>query len=221
MLDKFRIRSTFFIPAWTAQEYAQHTREIVRRGHEVAAHGYLHENLSELSEQQEWSIHDRSTRILEELTGKRPVGFRAPYWEWSTRTLAQIRKCGYKYDSSLMNDDKPYTINSCGTKFHELPVEWFLDDWTLFEELRQPPSTVLDAWKSEFDSVYALEVGYFMLTMHPECIGRASRMTMLEQLLRHISRKRDIVFARCAELVQYLGDAHRKTVESRRPSSRV
>lgn len=211
LLDKYRIKATFFTPGWTVERYTEETCEIAKRGHEVAAHGYLHENFSEMTEDQEWSVHRKSVDIIERLVGRKPVGFRAPYWEWSTQTLAFIQKCGFKYDSSLMNDDKPYPLerSATGAGIYELPVEWFLDDWSLFELQRQGPSTVLDTWRSEFDAVYDLGVGYFMLTMHPECIGRASRMVLLRQLIDHMRQKPRTVFARCDEYVEYLANSPR------------
>lgn len=205
LLDKFQIRSTFFTPAWTAERYPDLVREIAARGHEVAAHGYLHENLSELDEGGEREVHEKSVRILEEVSGSRPTGFRAPYYEWSTRTLGFLREHEFAYDSSLMNDDKPYRMpDGSAAEIYELPVEWFLEDWTYFEEKLQPPSVVFEIWKSEFDALSDLGVGYFILTMHPECIGRASRMRMLEQLVRHMRAKPWTAFARCDELVDHL-----------------
>jgi peptidoglycan/xylan/chitin deacetylase (PgdA/CDA1 family) len=205
LLDKYEIKATFFTPGWTAENYPEETRQITRRGHEIAAHGYLHENFSELTEDQEWEVHRKSVEIIETVVGKKPVGFRAPYWEWSTRTLDFIHKCGFRYDSSLMNDDKPYQIDQgISARLYELPVEWFLDDWSLFELQRQSPTMVLDAWRSEFDAVYDLGVGYFMLTMHPECIGRASRMNLLKQLIDHICEKSGTVFGRCDEYIEHI-----------------
>ena len=206
LLEKHRIRATFFTPGWTAQQYQNEVREIAERGHEVATHGYLHENLSEVTAEEEAEIHRKSIDIIGNLLGRKPTGFRAPYWEWSNRTLGLIRGSGLRYDSSLMDSDRPYPIHRDGESsgVYELPVEWFLDDWTLFEVQHQSPSAVLDSWRSEFDAVYDLGVGYFMLTMHPECIGRASRILLLGQLIDHMFRKRNIVFARCDELVEHL-----------------
>jgi peptidoglycan/xylan/chitin deacetylase (PgdA/CDA1 family) len=215
LLDRYGIRATFFTPAWTARQYSELVHEIVQRGHEIAAHGYLHENLSELDENKERGVHEKSMKMLAETAGKKPVGFRAPYWEWSQRTLGFLRKYQFAYDSSLMNDDKPYLMeSSSGTEIYELPVEWFLDDWALFEERRQSPGMVFEAWKSEFDAVHELGIGYFMLTMHPECIGRASRMCMLEQLVNHIRAKNGIEFARCDELVEHLRFSSRRVQSS-------
>ena len=205
LLDRQGIRATFFTPAWPAQHYPELVREAVRRGHEIAAHGYLHENLSEMDEEGERGVHETSVRILQEIAGRRPTGFRAPYWEWSRRTLGFLQAHGFAYDSSLMNDDRPYALPvPAGPRLYELPVEWSLDDWTLFEECRQSPAMVLQAWESEFDAVRDLGVGYFLLTMHPECIGRASRIAMLDQLVRHMRDTPGIVFARCDELVEAL-----------------
>ncbi len=130
-LDGRGIKSTFFVPAWTAERYRAQTREIIGRGHEVGGHGYLHENLSELTATEEWKVLRKSVRVLEEIIGMRPIGFRAPYWARSKRTLGYLRKIGFTYDSSLMNDDKPYPIHEETGRgvMYELPVEWFLDDW--------------------------------------------------------------------------------------------
>lgn len=205
LLERHGIRSTFFTPGWTAQAYPDVIREIVKRGHEIAAHGYLHENLAELNDADENEVHSSSVRILEEIAGTRPTGFRAPYYEWSSRTLDSLRRYGFVYDSSLMNDDKPYVIKGgSGPAVYELPVDWSLEDWPQFEDLHQTPSTVLESWKSEFDAAYDLGTGYFILTMHPECIGRASRIRMLEQIVSHMASKEGATFTTCADLVGFL-----------------
>jgi len=80
LLDKYRIKSTFFIPGWTAETYPESVKEILKRGHEIAAHGYKHENLREVkSQEEEIGIFKRSIESLEKLTGERPLGFRAPF----------------------------------------------------------------------------------------------------------------------------------------------
>ncbi len=210
LLERHGIRSTFFTPAWTAQAYPEMIRGIAKRGHEIAAHGNLHENLAELDDAAEEDVHAISVRALERVVGRRPIGFRAPYYEWSSRTLAALRRHGFRYDSSLMNDDRPYPIEEGSKPFLvELPVDWSLEDWPQFEELHQPPSTVLESWKTEFDARYDLGVDYFILTMHPECVGRAARLRMVEQIVEHMESRRGTVFVTCETLVEYLRTAKR------------
>jgi len=205
LLDKYAIRSTFFVPGWTAEKYPESVEEIARRGHEVAAHGYMHENLGELkSPEEEEEIFRKSIDALEAVAGRGPLGFRAPHWEFSQSTVSNLVKFGFKYDSSLMNDEKPYMLEHGGksTGILELPVEWFLDDWPIFEIERRPPSEVFNIWIQEFEAVYEERVPYFMLTMHPQCIGRASRAKMLEVLIRAIRKRRGAEFSRCIDLVE-------------------
>ena len=81
MLARHEVRSTFFVPGYTAVRYPDVVRAIVDGGHEVAHHGYLHEVLTGKTREQEAAILDRGSEALAKLTGEAPVGFRAPMWE--------------------------------------------------------------------------------------------------------------------------------------------
>ena len=70
--------ATFFTPGYVAETHEDMVREIVRRGHETAHHGYMHEPPATLSRDEEIRVLDRGSDILERLTGRRPVGYRAP-----------------------------------------------------------------------------------------------------------------------------------------------
>jgi len=205
LLDKYSIKSTFFVPGWVAETYPDEVKEIARRGHEVGAHGYKHENLAQLNSQaDEIDILQRSIERLQAVAGERPVGFRAPDWEFSPYTLENLLKFNFKYDSSLMDDDKPYVINYRGkpTGMVELPVAWLLDDWQVFEVHRRPPGEAFNSWIQEFNALYAAKVSYFNLTMHPQTIGRASRTAMLERLIKAMRRRKGVTFTRCIDLIR-------------------
>ena len=117
---------------------------------------------------------------MTEVTGVRPLGYRAPSWNHSPNTLDILREMGFLYDSSLMADDRPYEIDAHGepTGMVELPVEWILDDAPLFNprgDSYSHPRDVLQVWKDDFDGAYA-EGTMFLLTMHPHVIGHRSRI---------------------------------------------
>ncbi len=205
LLDKYSIKSTFFVPGWTAETYPDSVRQIVSRGHEIGAHGYKHENLAQLdSRDGEAEIFRRSIERLEAIAGERPVGFRAPDWEFSPYTLENLLKFGFKYDSSLMDDEKPYVISHQGkpTGVMELPVAWLWDDWGIFETHRRPPSEAYNSWIQEFNALYADNMPYLNLTMHPQTIGRASRTAMLEKLIRTMKRRKGVTFCRCIDVAR-------------------
>jgi len=209
LLDKYSIKSTFFVPGWVAETYPGSVKEIARRGHEIGAHGYKHENLAELNSQaEEIDIFRKTIDRLQASTGQRPAGFRAPDWEFSPYTLENLLKFNFRYDSSLMDDEKPYVIESEGkpTGMVELPVSWLLDDWQVFEVHRQSPSDAFDSWIQEFNALHAAKVPYFNLTMHPQTTGRASRTAMLETLIK-TTRRRGVRFTRCIDLADKIAHA--------------
>ena len=203
LLDKHELKATFFTPGWTIDNFTESCEEIVSRGHEMAAHGYLHERLAEISWESERSVFEKSMEAFEKI-GVKTEGFRAPYWLISDRTLDLIQELNFTYDSNFMDNDLPYMLKWRGkdTGLVELPVEWLLDDWPHFETHRMSPKQVYDIWKPEFEGIY--ELGrYFGLTCHPQAIGRISRIQMLDKLLTEMKEKGDVWFANCKEVADW------------------
>lgn len=203
LLDKHEITTTFFTPGWTVDHFTETVEEIVSRGHELAAHGYFHERLTEITPEAEESVFQRGLVAFEKM-GVKPEGFRAPSWVISDRTIKLIQKLGFKYDSNMMDSDMPYMLfwRDEDTSLVELPVEWMLDDWVQFELYRRGPEAAYSVWKPEFEGIY--ELGrYFGLTCHPQAIGRISRLKMLDKLITEMKEKGDVWFATCKEVADW------------------
>ncbi|MFX1519564.1 MAG: polysaccharide deacetylase family protein [Promethearchaeota archaeon] len=194
LLEKHEIQGTFFTCGWTADIYPETVSEIVSQNHEIAAHGYLHENFDTLSVYEQNDAIQKTHKALEEIGSPGSVkGFRAPYWRLAHNTLQLVAEMGYIYDSSLMADDRPYFLQfpEIAKKLVEFPVEWFLDDWPLFEMQQKPPSVVFEIWKAQFDALLEMDdipEGYrvFNLTLHPACSGHAYRIRLLERLIEYM-----------------------------------
>jgi peptidoglycan/xylan/chitin deacetylase (PgdA/CDA1 family) len=75
-------------------------REVVDAGHEIGAHGYAHENPVSMTPRQEEDVLARSVALIEKLTGRRPRGYVAPWWEMSNVTAELLLKYGFSYDHS-------------------------------------------------------------------------------------------------------------------------
>jgi peptidoglycan/xylan/chitin deacetylase (PgdA/CDA1 family) len=183
LLDRLKIKSTFFTPGWTCDNHRDSVTEIISHGHEVAAHSYSHERMTELTAEKEADVWERSLAALKRV-GVKPRGYRAPYWMFNERSLNHMKRLGFQYSSNMMDEDMPYMLkhNNVDTGLVELPVEWLLDDWPHFEMDRMSPDEVYRLWKPEWEGLH--ELGrYFGLTCHPECIGRVSRLKMLEKFI--------------------------------------
>ena len=180
LLRKYEIRASFFIPGWIAERHGALVEQILREGHEVGHHGYLHEPPASLTPEQETEVLDRATAVLERLSGGPPLGYRSPSWELSPHSLDLLAARGFVYDSSLMGADRPYWVGPPERRLVEIPVHWSLDDYPYFafsavdrSRLMATPQHVYDVWASAFDEL-AARGDPFVLTMHPHQIGRAA-----------------------------------------------
>jgi peptidoglycan/xylan/chitin deacetylase (PgdA/CDA1 family) len=215
LLDAHGVRSTFAVPGHTAYAFPRLVALIRDRGHELAHHGWVHENPASFDEAGERNLLERGLEALQRVAGVRPTGYRSPAWDLSERSVDLLLEYGFTYDSSCMGDDtNAYYLRSgdawtVDTPFHfgkttelvELPVTWSLDDFPPFEfvlgvnEGLKAASAVEENWRGDFDWAYAHSPGgIFNLTLHPQTIGRGHRMAMLDRLLGHMRERDGVVF---------------------------
>ena len=191
ILDRQQIPASFFIPAASAVLHPKVITDIqnATQKHEIGVHGWIHERLPLLNnEKEEQRLLDLSIETLTKMTGKRPIGYRAPSWKFSGWTMGQVKAAGFLYDSSLMASDDAYELLLDGkpTGVVELPIERILDDSPYFggnaDGSNPSVGDVYEVFQSEFDVAYE-EGGLYLLTMHPHMMGHRSRAAMLEKLI--------------------------------------
>ncbi len=208
LLDRLKLRASFFIPGWTVEHHLPESKRIRDAGHEIGAHGNVHEALGFLDAEQEEAIMRQQLAILQEHLGVRPVGYRSPSWDVNVWTPGLLKRHGFLYDSSLMGNDVPYEVESEDGSLVEVPVQWLLDDAPLFRHVYgatnaiADPGRVLQLWSREFAAMHA-ENGCFVLTCHPFVSGRASRIALLEELVASMRRSRGVWFATCEEVARW------------------
>jgi peptidoglycan-N-acetylglucosamine deacetylase len=152
LFARWGIKTTWFIPGHSAETFPEQMRAVADAGHEIGMHGYSHENPIAMTPEQEEAIFDKCIEVIEKLSGKRPRGYVAPWWEFGAKTNELLLKKGIKYDHSLMHDDyHPYyaRVGDRWTKIDygqhpsswmkplergsetdliEVPASWYLDD---------------------------------------------------------------------------------------------
>jgi peptidoglycan/xylan/chitin deacetylase (PgdA/CDA1 family) len=216
LLAEHGVPATFFVPAHTARSFPAAVAEIVAAGHEIAAHGLVHETPVGLARDEERDLLGRSLEALATAAGRRPAGYRSPAWDLSEHTIELLEEAGLAYDSSLMGDDfRPYrarrgdVVSEDGfvpgpeSRIIEFPVAWELDDYPYFHFAARPinqglrsPEEVEAIWRAEFDWCRSERAdGVFTLTTHPEIIGRGPRIAMLGRLIGHMAAAPGVSFA--------------------------
>jgi polysaccharide deacetylase family protein (PEP-CTERM system associated) len=105
LLERHDVKGTFFVLGQVAEVFPELVREIHAGGHEIGVHGYDHHVFHKLTRAQAREELHRAKSILEDLTGERVAGHRAPCFsiDRSTAwTLDLLLDLGYEYDSSIM-----------------------------------------------------------------------------------------------------------------------
>ncbi|MEP7345240.1 MAG: polysaccharide deacetylase [Gemmatimonadaceae bacterium] len=211
LFDKYRIPVSYFIPAMSAKIHPEEVDLIRKSGrNEIGIHGYIHELNSQLPYETEKDLLERAMSYWTKTLGSRPVGYRAPSWNFSPNTLRILREMGFMYESSMMSDESPYELleNGQPTGIVELPVEWIMDDAPLFSpqgNAYESPRDIAKVWMDEFDLAWQEGAGtMFLLTMHPHISGHRSRVVALELLIQHIKAKGGVWFATHREAAEYV-----------------
>jgi peptidoglycan/xylan/chitin deacetylase (PgdA/CDA1 family) len=209
VLDRYNLPATFYIPAVSTFMHPSMMQAIAKSGrHEVAMHGWIHEDPLALDDaEEEWRLLDQAMKQLQKVTGKRPTGNRNPSWTMSSYTMGLLKRAGLLYDSSLQAMDQPHDvlIDGQSTGIIELPVNWILDDAPFLPATASlpVPRLIMHTFKDDFDVAYE-EGTLFMLTMHPHITGQRSRMKYLEELVLYMKSKPGVWFATAEQIAQHI-----------------
>jgi peptidoglycan/xylan/chitin deacetylase (PgdA/CDA1 family) len=165
LFEKYDLKTTWFIPGHSIETFPAEMAAVAKAGHEIGIHGYSHENPIAMTREQEMQVLDKSIELVTKLSGKRPTGYVAPWWEFSNVTNELLLERGIKYDHSLMhNDFHPYRVRVGDrwtkidysqhpdtwmkplergeeTDLIEIPANWYLDDLPPMMFIKKAPNS--------------------------------------------------------------------------------
>jgi peptidoglycan/xylan/chitin deacetylase (PgdA/CDA1 family) len=208
LLREYSLPATFFVPGLTADRHPGAVEKILEAGHEVGHHSYAHYSPVDQTLEDERGDFERALEALER-RGVKPDGFRCPSWEPRAATLSLVAEHGLTYDSSLMDADRAYVLDTDAGEVVELPVHWSLDDWEQYAFLPRPnlgssiesPRKVLELWISELDAMRRHNC-LFVLTCHPFLSGRPHRIEVLRRLIEHALETGDVDFLEARQVAR-------------------
>jgi len=239
VFKRYEITTSWYIPGTTALQYPDSVAQVAGADHEIANHTLRHEDIGALSiDQMRYSL-TRTNEILERITGRRPVGARLSGADLGDGTCLKVMaEEGFRYDSSLLGGYRPFwapsphTIDAEGLirrdaplDMVELPFVWILTDFSQFEFHYGPPQyralllnarQVEEVWRDEIDDLIGRDpAGFLMFALHPQVIGRGSRLAMLERVIEY-ALERKCRFATAAEIADEFRatEAAKKRTES-------
>jgi peptidoglycan/xylan/chitin deacetylase (PgdA/CDA1 family) len=210
LLDRHRLRATFFIEGWNGLHHPESVREIVEREHELGMHGWVHETWRDLDPLPERDLAARATDALEKASGTRPRGFRAPGGARTASTENILLDLGYRYDASLGDGMKPQVLAS---GLAQVPFRWAGVDGFHYLASDPPPApeTVRDLWLEALRRTID-RGGLFVTVCHAFVTGvDERRMAALEAVVEAAVHEERVHVCTLGEVAERLLAARRES----------
>jgi peptidoglycan/xylan/chitin deacetylase (PgdA/CDA1 family) len=229
ILDKNDIKTVFNTCGTVVENYPKLIKRMYTDGHEIASHGYAHENFIQLKEVGQLDdVLTKTERLIENATGERPVGIRSPWFHSDKGVYSTIEKRGYKWisDNNILRTEilkKPHVkfgtmrylfFNLLWRRYKkepfkkgsilEIPLLSSQDGelFGLLDPSQETPEDILDFAYQTLKTQFDKSGKVFNLNFHPWLIGTSNRVSVLEKILDYINQKKS-EFVLAKELVDH------------------
>ena len=152
LFEHYGMKTTWFIPGHSIETFPKQTKMVVDAGHEIGIHGYSHENPIAMTREQEKAVLVKCIDLVKKVSGRRPTGYVAPWWEFSPRherapaqAWDQVRPLAHaqrlppllRPGRRQLDEDRLLEVREAWMKplrrgketdLIEIPASWYLDD---------------------------------------------------------------------------------------------
>jgi peptidoglycan/xylan/chitin deacetylase (PgdA/CDA1 family) len=207
LMDKHAIKLSSFMIGKAVETSPDLAREIVRRGHEAAAHGRVWDNSYQLPRDEEKRFIADSVEVIHKVTGQTPLGWNAYWMRNSIYILETLQDLGFLYHIDEPSHDEPFIIPVRGRDFVTVPYTFHMNDIVSFPFAGWNPAAYEQALRDEFDQLYeegARRRRMMVVSLHDRISGHAGRVRVLDRFLTYAKSKGDVWFARKDEIARYV-----------------
>jgi peptidoglycan/xylan/chitin deacetylase (PgdA/CDA1 family) len=206
LFDKHDVKFSSFMIGQAVDKAPDLAREIVRRGHEAAAHGRTWENSYQLDPAAERRFIADSIASIERATGVKPLGWNAYWMRNSVHTLDTLQSLGMTYHIDEPSRDEPFIVPLKGGDFVTVPYTFHMNDIVSFPFEGWNPAAYEQALKDEFDQLYeegSTKRRMMVISLHDRISGHANRVRVLDRFLAYAKTKPDVWFARKDQIASW------------------
>ncbi len=201
VLDRFGASATLNACGRAVERSPWLAADAVRRGHEVACHGYRWESHAHMGEAEERAVIARAVAAITAAAGTRPVG-------WHTRSAPSphtrrllVEEGGFLYDSDAYSDDLPFFVDVEGRRHLVIPYSFDTNDMHFHQHVQRfvTAADFADYVGDAFDWLWregAREPKMLSVGLHLRMIGRPGRIKALETVLARMRERGGVWFAR-------------------------
>jgi peptidoglycan/xylan/chitin deacetylase (PgdA/CDA1 family) len=206
MLDKHDVKMSSFMIGDAVRKAPDLAQEIVRRGHEAAAHGRTWENSYFLTKDDEKRFIADGMDAVIKATGKTPRGWNAYWMRNSENTLDILQSLGFLYHIDEPSRDEPFIVKLKGGDFVTVPYTFHMNDIVSYPFENWNPASYEQALKDEFDQLYeegATKRRMMVISLHDRISGHANRVRSLERFIAYAKNQPGVWFARKDEIANW------------------
>jgi peptidoglycan/xylan/chitin deacetylase (PgdA/CDA1 family) len=207
LFDKHNIKVSSFMIGKAIEQEPDLAQEIVRRGHEAAAHGRVWSNSYNLSRDEEKRFISDCVETIHRITGQQAVGWNAYWLRNSVHILETLQDLGFIYHIDEPSHDEPFIIPVRGKDFVTVPYTFHMNDISSFPFEGYNPMAYEQALRDEFDQLYdegAKRRRLMLIGFHDRINGHANRVRALDRFLTYARAKQDVWFARKDEIAKWV-----------------
>ncbi len=204
ILGENKVKATFMTCGGIAERYPDAVKAIVQNGHEIAGHGYHHEVARDLTKEEERDVIRRTTEMIRNRAGKRPVGWRS--CTQSPNSLELLMEHGYLWNSNSFSFALPFVWENGSARLVELPRQPFGDGRTYGHRDSGNPSDTLVVWQGLFDDLYEESrsaPSFCPFQFHPYISSRPGRARALKEIIQYMKQREGVWFATGTEVAEW------------------
>ncbi len=198
ILKENDLKITFWNTGNAVEKHPDIIKELSDLGHEISGHSY-NEGVAFPTLSREHQSEDirKCIQLIQNLTGKRPLGWIGPGVNCDENTVELLAEEGFLYHADLQDDELPYFIDINGKTLVEIPYRGVgnVNDFYFFARDRMVPEHSLAYLKQAFDAYYqeaAIRPLHFNFGTHPFVSGRPDAALVFAEFLRYIKKHRDV-----------------------------
>lgn len=204
--DKHGIKVTSHMVGQAVLTNPELAKEIVKRGHEAAAHGMSWLSQFNMTRNQEKQFISAGVKAVQEITGFTPRGYNCNWLRRSTNTISILQELGFLYHIDDLSRDEPFILTVNNKPFVVVPYTVRCNDIVLLEGRHFSPGAFLETLKYEFDQLY-LESEHrrrqMSISTHDRIGGTPAIVSALDKFLEYAKKHSGVWFARKDEIAEW------------------
>ncbi|WP_374583408.1 polysaccharide deacetylase family protein [Pseudoduganella sp.] len=204
--DRHGVQVTSHMIGEAVRHQPELAREIVRRGHEAAAHGPRWSAQYAMGRNAERRFLADAADMVQQVTGQRPLGYNCNWLRRGPHTLPLLQELGYLYHIDDLSRDEPFIEQVNGKDFVVVPYTLRNNDILLVEGRNYSPAQFLQQLKLEFDQLYS-EGGarrrMLSLSAHDRISGTPQMVRVWDEFLRYARAHPGVLFMRKDDIARY------------------